>query len=135
MRRVDATAWTLLLAVVAAPSQAHGAVLDGSVPILCAPQSVLECDAAKGCERVAPDAVDLPSFVTVDVGRSSVDANDGSGRHADIRSATLLDGRLVLQGSERGRGWSMVIEEAGALSVGVVDDRVAFNVFGRCTVR
>jgi hypothetical protein len=29
----------------------------------------------------------------------------------------------------------MVIEEAGALSVGVVDDRVAFNVFGRCTVR
>jgi hypothetical protein len=41
---------------------------------------------------------------------------------------------MVLQGSENGRGWTMVIsEETGKVSATVSDDQVGFVIFGAST--
>lgn len=45
-----------------------------------------------------------------------------------------MDGRLILQGSQNGRGWSLVISEtSGKMNVAAADDGAVFVVFGGCT--
>ena len=45
-----------------------------------------------------------------------------------------LNGRLILQGTQNGKGWSMVITEAtGNMTVTASNDKVGFVVFGACT--
>jgi hypothetical protein len=121
---------TLLGAEVAA---AQALVNLGSIPLLCAMTSVLECSAADGCQRVAPDAVNLPHFLAVDVPGQVVAAQGNTGRQARIERVQRTDGRIVLQGGQDGRAWTMLIGDAGALSGTVVDHDAAFTVFGRCT--
>jgi hypothetical protein len=44
------------------------------------------------------------------------------------------NGKLILQGIEDGRGWSLVIvEETGKMSATIAGDQVGFVVFGNCT--
>ena len=46
-----------------------------------------------------------------------------------------VDGSTVLQGTENGRAWSIVIDQqTGKLSGSVVDAEGAFLVFGACTL-
>jgi hypothetical protein len=55
-------------------------------------------------------------------------------RQAAIQRLEHADGRLMLQGGQGGRGWSMVIgEETGKMSASVVDADVGFVIFGACT--
>jgi len=46
-----------------------------------------------------------------------------------------VDGLLIVQGGEEGRGWSATIdEETGRMSAGVVGPDHVFAVFGACTI-
>lgn len=46
----------------------------------------------------------------------------------------LEDGKLILQGMEDGRGWSLVIvEETGKMSAAIAGSQVGFVVSGNCT--
>ena len=122
----------ILLLVLATPAPAQP--LDGSAPMLCATQIIVECAPSGACQRLTPEEADLPPFVTIDVTRRLVE-DPVNGRRAEIRDASRVDDRLVLQGADGGRGWSMIVEPSGVLSVAVVDEHVAFNVFGRCIAR
>ena len=111
-----------------------GAALDGSTPLLCAINTIMECDDSGECQRhTAHQHPDFPSFLRVDViERRITDAQRG--RTAEIRSATRLDGRLILQGGENGRGWSATIaEDTGRMSAGIVAADFSFALFGACT--
>ena len=45
-----------------------------------------------------------------------------------------MEGNIILQGVENGRGWSIVIsEETGKMSATVAGDEIGFIVFGACT--
>jgi hypothetical protein len=45
-----------------------------------------------------------------------------------------IDGKLILQGIQGSKGWSMVITEAtGKMTLTAADDQVGFVVFGACT--
>ena len=56
----------------------------------------------------------------------------GANRLTAFRSQRL-DGRLILQGGENGRGWSATInEESGQLAAAVV--YFTFSIFGACTM-
>jgi hypothetical protein len=58
----------------------------------------------------------------------------GANRLTAFRSQRL-DGRLILQGGENGRGWSATInEESGQLTAAVVEDYFTFSIFGACTM-
>jgi hypothetical protein len=130
-------AMLVAFAASGAPSPAAAANLDGSRPLLCAVNTIMECDGSGQCLRLASDKhPDFPSFLRVDVGERTI--TDGSGapqpRMTAIKTVTRLDGRLILHGGENGRGWAATIaESSGRMSAGVVADEFAFALFGACT--
>lgn len=49
------------------------------------------------------------------------------------QSQEQMEGNLILQGVQNGKGWSMVITEAtGKTTIAVSDNQVGFVVFGAC---
>jgi len=123
------------LALAAAASTAAAAALDGSAPLLCAIATIMECDGTGQCQRfTAAQHPDFPAFLRVNVGERLITDDQTIGRKTEIKSASRLDGRLILHGGENGRGWSAAIaEDTGRMSAGVVADNFTFALFGACT--
>ena len=107
----------------------------GSKPLLCAVTEVVQCDELGNCVRGTPEDVNVPRFVDVDPAKKQLRSH-GGGETTAIQNLVRGDGRLVLQGAERGRGWSVYISEAtGRLSAAISDDGWASAIFGSCTQR
>lgn len=124
----------VILAVIASPGLGLAAPFDGSAPLLCAVSTVVECESSGQCERRTLEDTNMPAFVRVNVGERTVSAAGANGTPAEIRSTARLDGRLILQGGEHGRGWSATIDEdTGKMTVAVVDHDAGFVIFGACT--
>ncbi|PYN00917.1 MAG: hypothetical protein DME08_02835, partial [Candidatus Rokuibacteriota bacterium] len=89
------------------------------------------------CERRPVESRNLPTFVIVDaVKRTLIGMGPSEERRTEITSSTRLDGRLILQGGDSGRGWSATIaQNTGKMALAVVDHDVTFSVFGACTPR
>ena len=106
---------------------------DGSRPLLCAVASVMECDDQGKCERhLKDDHEHSITFLRIDVGAKTVKAGD---RTATVKAVSNIDGKLILQGGENGRGWSATIEEnTGRMAAAVGDDDYTFSIFGGCTL-
>lgn len=105
---------------------------DGSRPFLCAVASVMECDNSGKCERHINEEGDV-TFVRVDVGAKTLTA--GPTRKTSLRSASNIEGQLILQGGENGRGWSVTVhEESGRMAAAIIDNDVVFSIFGGCTI-
>ena len=132
-----ASPWLIALPalLVAAVPTTASAAFDGSTPLLCAITTVMECDGTGQCQRHGPaQHPDFPAFLRVNVGARSITAEDGSSRKTEIKSTSRLDGRLILQGGENGRGWAATIaEDTGQMSAGVVAANFTFALFGACT--
>jgi hypothetical protein len=121
------------LIVAACAGQAMAANFDGTKPLICAVTTIQECDAGQ-CDRYAPEGTvaGAPSFIKIDVGTKVVTASFG--RKSTLGTTMHLNGRLVLQGGENGRGWSATIDEdTGVMSAAVVDQDHTFSLFGACT--
>jgi hypothetical protein len=119
------------------PGVVRAAELDGSAPFLCAMIAATECDRWGACDPVDPAAAGLPPFVRVNVGQKTLEATDGSGRKTAIESFTLAreQQRLLLQGLEEGRLWSVVIgQHAGEMTASILDHDGGFLVSGTCTL-
>jgi hypothetical protein len=128
--------WSLpLLLGLLGPWAAVAAPLDGKAPFLCAVVEALECTADGACERRSAEDVNLPPFIKVDPTAKTIAAPEPGGPMAPVHDVASVDGKLVLHGGQRGRGWSAVIVGAtGKMSVSVVDEAATFVVFGACTV-
>jgi hypothetical protein len=123
----------VLWGLASPPASAAG--LDGSSPILCSVGTVSECDRWGVCSPVEPEAVGLPPFVRIDAAKKSMEATDGSNRKTKIGTVVNEKGRLLLQGGENGRAWSVVIGQAGGdMTAAVADDDGGFMVSGNCTL-
>jgi hypothetical protein len=121
-----------LVGVMPTPARA---ALDGSKPMLCAISTIMECDASGDCQKhPALQSPDFPTFIRISLPDKRITDASGGGRSTEIRSSSRLDGRLIIQGGENGRGWSATIAEAtGRMSAGVVADEYTFALFGACT--
>lgn len=106
---------------------------DGSKPLLCAVANVMECDDSGKCERHLNDDNDHSiTFLRIDVGAKTVKAGN---RMATVKAASNIDGALILQGGENGRGWSATIaEDTGRMAAAIVDNDHTFSIFGGCTL-
>jgi hypothetical protein len=123
----------LALASALVPLSAASAGLDGSKPLLCAITEAVECAFDGTCTRGTADSVNVPQFVRVDVKAKRLSEHEGE-RSTAIRSVERVEGRLVLQGVEAERAWSVSIsEETGKMSVTASGHDVGFVVFGACT--
>jgi hypothetical protein len=109
---------------------------DGSIPLLCVPTIVMEClaDGPEGeCKRRTPASVNLPQFLNVDLKAMKVHS-DAEARHSPIRNVEHLNGNLIIQGGQDGRGWTMtIVEQTGRMSATISADGEGFVVFGACT--
>jgi len=137
MKKLQAAGLSVTLAcfVLASPVSAAGK-FDGSRAMLCAVTAVSECTADGKCERSAPQGGNnLPAFLRVDLKGRLLTDNDASGRKTEIKASSVVDGQLMLQGGENGKGWTMVIgSETGRWGGSVVEDDGLFAVFGVCTL-
>jgi hypothetical protein len=134
---VLASGLVALATPAAAQSPAAVQSYDGSKPLICAMMAMWECDGTGQCERRPVESRNLPTFVIVDaVKRTLVGMGPSEERRAEIASSTRVDGRLILQGGDAGRGWSATIaQNTGKMALAVVDHDVTFSVFGACTPR
>ena len=133
----------VLIAIFCFPSQVLAGDFDGSKPLLCALIEVIECIPVEGCDRVTPEAANLPKFLAINFEEKKIVVPHGSqkGRTTAIERLEHIDGKLIIQGAEDGvegvrdgMGWSMAInQESGDMVLTASGDKVGFVVFGACT--
>ena len=104
-------------------------------PWLCAPIQEIECEQTGECKTNATESLNLPPFIKIDlVAKKASGVNAGQEEVAAIQRIERVDGRLILQGAQNGRGWSTVIvEETGRMTLSVSGDDTAWLAFGVCT--
>jgi hypothetical protein len=121
------------LCLVPSPAGAAGKH-DGSAPLLCVPIGVTECGAEGECKRGTAESVNLPQFIRVDLKAMAIRSEEQK-RESPIKTVEHMNGKLILQGTQGERGWTMLIDEdTGRLSATVTADGEGFVVFGACTV-
>ncbi len=110
---------------------------DGTKPLICAVIRVLECpEEGSDCEWKRAQDIDVPQFIKINFEEKVISGTGTKGqfKSAKYENMVFTDGRLILQGIQNGRAWSMVIkDETGRMNVSAVDDQVAFIIFGACT--
>jgi hypothetical protein len=110
------------------------AKFDGSVPLLCAPIEVVDCEFGGKCFTGNAESVSLPQFVKVNFKEKVLSAVDDPSRTTPIAYTERNNGRLIMHGGQNGRGWTILIsEETGKLSATISEEGVGFIVFGACT--
>ncbi|MDJ0866298.1 MAG: hypothetical protein QNK03_09340 [Myxococcota bacterium] len=123
---------------LAAPEVAGASDFDGSKRLVCVATDKLSCEGAGDCRRATAEDLGIPRFIDVDFRAKTLSGKleDGAERRTSIQSMTKLDGRSILQGTENGRGWSMVImHDSGDMSGAIAGEEVAFVLLGACTPR
>lgn len=130
-----ATLFWIAAMSLAAPAAA-AATYDGSVPMICAALMVTECEADGRCQYRTAANVNLPSLFRVDAKAMKVrNLEAEKGRESPIRNVEHMNGKMLLQGAEGERGWTIVIhEDTGKMSGTVSADGEGFVIFGQCAL-
>jgi hypothetical protein len=118
---------------------------DGTAPLTCGIQTVVECDRDNECYPVTLEMVNLPDFFHVDFAAEQISAAGvrRAGNTTPIERVERLGGRLLLQGGELsdenpngGIGWSMIVDESsGRMSLSGVALEFALVANGACMLR
>ena len=120
------------------PFQAEAGDFDGSRPLIGAVIGIYECVANYPCEEVAIEEINFVQFLDFNFKKKKITGTraNGQGLTTEIKSQVSMDGMLILQGVENGRGWSLSISEAtGKMVLTVSGDEVGFVAFGACIPR
>ena len=132
--RVLASISAIVFGLGLAAPPASAATLDGSVPMLCALTSIVECTHGGDCQRTSAQSAEVPSFIRVDIQKKMLSTVDGA-RTSPIANVNRADGQLMFQGMQNGRAWGAVIDEkTGWLGSTVSESDGAIVIAGVCTV-
>jgi hypothetical protein len=125
-----------LCAVAFSAAAAEKLRYDVSKPLVCASFVVHECALDQTCEARTPEAVGLPSLLKVDAKAKKIyDLVSAKPRESSIKAVSHVDGQMVLDGGENGRGWVATInEETGRMTAAVASEAGGFVVFGQCAL-
>jgi len=108
----------------------------GANRLLCHADTINICYDDGTCEAGSADALNLPQFIEVDLVAKRLSTTKASGlnRTSAIESLKRLDDLIVLQGVEKGRAYSFVIEQkTGDLTIAVAGPTRGVSAFGACT--
>ncbi len=136
MTSINETLLSMILGL-AVSSAAAAADFDGSRNLLCVPTDATQCEGAGDCDRVAVEEINLPRFVNVEFKQKRLRGTllGGEEQTTEIQNVQNPGGRVILQGAENGRGWSMTIDQTtGDMSIAIAGDDIGFILFGVCTV-
>ena len=126
-----------VLCLLVTPRLIFAMDFDGSKPLLCAVIQTIECTPDGECLRGEAESIDMPSFLKIDFKKKTISGTleDGTVRTTEIKGMEQMEGNLILQGVQNGKGWNMVIAETtGKTTITASDNQVGFVVFGACVV-
>ena len=88
------------------------------------------------CQCRTAENVNLPSLFRVDVKAMKVrNLEAEKGRESPIKTVEHANGKMLLQGADGERGWTLVIhEDNGKMSATVSADGEGFVIFGQCAL-
>lgn len=124
--------------ILIAPFHAVAGDFDGSKPLIGAVTEIYECVANNACEKVTIEEINFVQFFEFNFKQKKITGTraNGQGLTTKIKSQVSMDGMLILQGVENGRGWTLSITEAtGKMVLTVSDDEAGFVAFGACIPR
>ena len=125
----------LIVAMCLSAPIVQAAGFDGSRPLLCATMSAMECVEGKGCANRHPRNLDLPQFLRINFGTEQITTIRTGGVQKVAKIASVSDSKsaLVIQGVQRGMGWTISISKSvGTMSAAVSDREFVAVVFGAC---
>jgi len=127
---------TAILCAVAStswPALGLAADFDGKTPLICASIDAHSCDPGEICDRSLPADIGLPQFMRIDFAKKTI---EGPSRSTPIVSFDKSQDQLLMQGTELGFAWTLVIDTAtGEMTSSVVNRDHAYIMFGACTVK
>jgi hypothetical protein len=110
--------------------------LTGANVLLCTAVQATVCTTDGDCEIGPPWNWNIPQFIQVDLGGKILRTTKASGenRSTPIKNLERVEGNIFIQGVERGRAFSFVIEEeTGYATIAVAREGIGVTVFGACT--
>jgi hypothetical protein len=129
MTRLRRTAWAAVL--LCSTTAVFGADFDGSRRLICATIDAHACDPGESCLRGLPDDIGAPRFLRVDFAEKTI---AGPKRTTPIRYIDTSADQVLMQGTELGYAWTIVIDkEDGSMTMTLVNRDDTFVVFGYCT--
>ena len=133
MREILIAATVLLTTTTSVAVATH---FDGSKPLLCAATEATECVDGAGCVVGSAEAINLPEFFRIDFKEKEIRSTraDGTKRSTPLENLSTSESGIILRGAQQNLGWTMSISSEGRMSLAVSGDRVAYTVFGICTV-
>jgi hypothetical protein len=131
-RTALAAALTTVSAALLCPATAAlSADFDGSKRLICATADAHACDPGETCLRGLPDDVGVPRFMRIDFAEKTI---AGPKRTTQIRYLDNSADQILMQGTELGYAWTVVIDKTdGTLSMTLVNRDDTYAVFGYCT--
>jgi hypothetical protein len=122
-----------LVAMATIPAAAEGP-FDGTKNMVCAVNRAYECSPREGCDEVDPEVVEVSSFFLVNFRKKEISAifpaDDDVSPIEHVESA---NGGTIIQGSESGRGWGIVVDQTtGRFSASIYGKLVGFLLYGVC---
>ena len=110
--------------------------LSGASALLCSSSWATVCTSDEFCESGAPWGWDIPQFVEVDIKKKLLSTTKASGENRSTPAEVLRtdNGRILIQGEELGRAFSIFIsEQTGTMSSVIAGENMTVSVFGACT--
>ena len=126
----------IILGIFLIPYQGMASDFDGSKPLLCAVVDVRDCGVESDCQKGYADNMEIPLFLKIDFKENRISSTKESAKVVStaIENLSKRDGKMIMQGAEHGRGWSMILsEETGKMSVTVSEENFGLVIFGACT--
>lgn len=117
-------------------SNATAENLDGVEEMICSAGQAQICLETGDCYAATPWELSVPDFVVINTKKKTISTTKASGlnRSTEFSKVEKSDGLIYLQGIDRGRAFSFVIDEAtGRMTVAVSRDGLSVTVFGACT--
>jgi hypothetical protein len=104
---------------------------DGSKLLICAPVEAMDCASGEACKKGRPDDIGAPNFMRIDFAQKVI---TGPKRTTSILFMDKSDNQILLQGTELGYGWTLVLDqENGTMTATLVNREEVFVLFGSCT--
>jgi hypothetical protein len=104
---------------------------DGSKPLLCATLEGHACDPGFACERALPTDLGAPRFLSIDFNKKII---SGPIRTTPIVSMNKAQGQILMQGTELGYAWTVVLDTSdGEITLTLANRNDALVLFGDCT--
>ena len=110
--------------------------LEGVDEMICSAGQAQICLETGDCYSAAPWELAIPDFVVINTREKTISTTEASelNRETTFCKVEKSNGLIYLHGTENGRAFSFVIDEAtGRMTVSVARDGLSVTVFGACT--